>query len=102
MRIGEEIGFVGLVILLGLFFFLLYRGFKIASSQPDKFGFLLAAGITWGLFINIAVNIGVVTAILPVTGLPLPFVSYGGSSLLVSSAAIAVLLNLSKRSVQTA
>ncbi len=99
---GEEVGFVGLMILLGLFFFLLYRGFKIASSQPDKFGFLLAAGITWGLFINIAVNIGVVTAILPVTGLPLPFVSYGGSSLLVSSAAIAVLLNLSKRSVPTA
>ena len=51
--------------------------------------------------INIAVNIGVVTAILPVTGLPLPFLSYGGSSLLVSTAAIAVLLNLSKRAVQT-
>ena len=63
--------------------------------------FLLAAGITWGLFINIAVNIGVVTAILPVTGLPLPFLSYGGSSLLVSTGAIAVLLNLSKRAVQT-
>ncbi len=98
---GEEVGFVGLMIVLALFFFVLYRGFKIASAQPDKFGFLLAAGITWGLFINIAVNIGVVTAILPVTGLPLPFLSYGGSSLLVSTAAIAVLLNLSKRAVQT-
>lgn len=94
---GEEIGFVGLCVILALFFFILYRGFRIASAQPDKFGFLLAAGITWTLFINIAVNIGVVTVLLPVTGLPLPFISYGGSSLLVSSAAVAVLLNLSKK-----
>ncbi len=97
---GEEIGFVGLVIILVLLFIVLWRGMKIAANQPDKFGYLLAAGMTWSLFINIAVNIGVVTAILPVTGLPLPFISYGGSSLLVSSAAIAVLLNLSRRVVQ--
>jgi len=55
--------------------------------------------MTWTLFINIAVNIGVVTAILPVTGVPLPFISYGGSSLLMSSCAVAVLLNLSRRRV---
>lgn len=94
---GEEIGLVGLIAVLGLFFFIIYRGFKIAVSQPDKFGFLLAAGVTWALFINIAINIGVVTALLPVTGLPLPFLSYGGSSLMVSSASIGVLLNLSRR-----
>jgi cell division protein FtsW len=96
---GEEIGLIGLCFLLAAFIFVLYRGFKIASAQPDKFGYLLAAGITWTLFISIAVNIGVVTAIFPVTGVPLPFISYGGSSLLVSSAAIAILLNLSKRVV---
>ena len=94
---GEEVGLFGLLIVLGLLFYLLYRGMKIASAQPDKFGYLLAAGMTWALFINIAINIGVVTGLLPVTGLPLPFISYGGSSLLVSSASIAVLLNLSRR-----
>ena len=94
---GEEVGFIGLLVLLGLLFFLLYKGFKIASMQPDKFGFLLAAGMTWSLFVNIAINIGVVTGLLPVTGLPLPFISYGGSSLLMSSCSIAVLLNLSRR-----
>lgn len=97
--IGEEVGFLGLIILLGLLFYLLWRGLKIASDQPDRFGYLLAAGMTMSLFINIAINIGVVTALLPVTGLPLPFLSYGGSSLLVSSAAVAVLLNLSRRVV---
>jgi len=95
--IGEELGLIGLLIILGLMFYLLKRGVKIASMQPDKFGYLLAAGMTLSLFINIAINIGVVTAILPVTGLALPFISYGGSSLLVSSAAVGVLLNLSRR-----
>ncbi len=99
--IGEEIGLLGLLVILVLFFYILRRGLKIASAQPDRFGYLLASGITWSLFINIAINIGVVTAILPVTGLPLPFLSYGGSSLLVSSASIAVLLNMSKRAVKT-
>ncbi|MBD3403570.1 putative lipid II flippase FtsW [candidate division GN15 bacterium] len=96
---GEEIGMLGLLFLLACFAFILFRGFKIAGSQPDKFGYLLAAGMTWALFINIAINIGVVTALLPVTGLPLPFMSYGGSSLVVSCAAIGVLLNLSRRRV---
>lgn len=95
--VGEEVGMLGLLFILTLFFFILWRGLKIASAQPDKFGYLLAAGMTLSLFVNIAINIGVVTAILPVTGLPLPFLSYGGSSLLVSSAAVAVLLNLSRR-----
>ncbi|RKX25215.1 MAG: stage V sporulation protein E, partial [Candidatus Zixiibacteriota bacterium] len=85
------------LVLLGLLFFLLWKGCRIAAAQPDRFGFLLAAGMTWSLFVNIAINIGVVTALLPVTGLALPFFSYGGSSLLISSAAIGVLLNLSRR-----
>ncbi len=99
--IGEELGMLGLMIILMLFFFIIFRGLKIASQQPDRFGYLLASGITLSLFLNIAINLGVVTALIPVTGLPLPFLSYGGSSLLVSSAAIAVLLNLSKRRVRT-
>jgi len=95
--IGEELGFVGLLAIIAVLGLLLYRGCRIAMAQPDKFGFLLAAGMTWSLFVNIAINLGVVTAVLPVTGLALPFYSYGGSSLLVSSAAIGVLINLSRR-----
>ncbi|UCG63092.1 MAG: putative lipid II flippase FtsW [Candidatus Zixiibacteriota bacterium] len=95
--IGEEIGLIGLLVILSLLFYMLWRGLKIASAQPDRFGYLLAAGMTLSLFVNIAINIGVVTALIPVTGLPLPFLSYGGSSLVVSSAAVAVLLNLSRR-----
>ncbi len=98
--IGEEIGLIGLLIILGLFAYMLLRGFKIAAAQPDRFGFLLASGVVLSLFINIAINVGVVTSLLPVTGLPLPLISYGGSSLLISSAAIGVLLNLSRRIVR--
>ncbi len=94
---GEEIGFVGLLAVLMCLFYILWRGLKIAAAQPDRFGYLLASGVTLSLFVNCAVNIGVVTCLLPVTGLPLPFFSYGGSSLLVSSVAVGVLLNLSKR-----
>ncbi len=97
---GEEIGLIGLIVLLSLFFFILWRGLRIASAQPDKFGYLLASGMTLSLFVNIAINIGVVTALLPVTGLALPFISYGGSSLLVSSIAVGVLINLSRRTVR--
>lgn len=98
---GEEIGLVGLMIILTVLFYILWRGLKISYAQPDKFGYLLGAGMTLSLFVNIAVNIGVVTSLLPVTGLPLPFISYGGSSLLMSSAAVGVLLNLSRRTVRT-
>jgi len=97
---GEEIGLVGLFVILGLLGYILWRGFRIGALQPDKFGFLLASGMTLSLFVSIAVNVGVVTSLLPVTGLPLPFLSYGGSSLLMCSAAIGVLLNLSRRTVK--
>lgn len=97
--IGEELGMIGLAALLGAYFYLLKRGLAIAMDQPDRFGFLLASGLTLLLFVNIALNIAVVLAILPVTGLPLPFMSYGGSSLLISSMAVGLLLNLSRREV---
>ena len=98
---GEEVGLFGLLVILGLLFYILKRGLKIAYAQPDRFGYLLASGVTLSLFINVAVNVSVVTSLLPVTGLPLPFISYGGSSLLMSSAAIGLLLNLSRRTVSS-
>ncbi|MFQ5607016.1 MAG: putative lipid II flippase FtsW [Candidatus Zixiibacteriota bacterium] len=95
--IGEEVGFIGLTLVMALYLIIMYRGLRIASYQPDRFGYLLASGITLSLFFNVAINVGVVTSILPTTGLPLPLLSYGGSSLLVTLASIGMLLNLSRR-----
>ena len=95
--IGEELGFVGLLVIMILFYIIIWRGIKIALCQPDRFGYLLAVGITASIFIAAIINIGVVTSLLPTTGIPLPFVSYGGSALIVSVVSIAVLLNLSMR-----
>ncbi|MCX6827321.1 MAG: putative lipid II flippase FtsW [candidate division Zixibacteria bacterium] len=95
--IGEEFGFIGLVIILSLFYIIIWRGIKIALYQPDRFGYLLAMGMTVSLSVAVLINMGVVTSLLPTTGIPLPLLSYGGSALLGSIAAIAVLLNLSKR-----
>lgn len=95
--IGEEIGFIGCLLVIGLFAFLAYRGFKIALAAPDTFGLILAAGLTCSLVIQAIVNIGVVTSTFPFTGIPLPFISFGGSSLIVSMASIGVLLSVSRR-----
>jgi cell division protein FtsW len=100
--IGEELGLLGLIITLGLFFTVIWRGFKIASGQPDKFRYLLASGLILCLAINICINIAVVLGLIPTTGLPLPFLSFGGSSLVVSAAAIGLLLNLSRWQVRHA
>lgn len=94
--IGEELGLLGLSFTLLLFIGLIWRGYKIAATQPDKFHFLLAAGLTSCLAVNIVINIAVVLGLIPTTGLTLPFLSYGGSSLAVSSAAVGLLLNLSR------
>jgi cell division protein FtsW len=95
--IGEELGLIGLMVILGLFYAVIWQGRKIAQSQPDRFGYLLAMGITATFFVAVIINIGVVTSLLPTTGIPLPLLSYGGTSLLISIVSIAVLLNLSKR-----
>lgn len=95
--IGEEVGFVGLMIVLALFYLIIWRGIKIARYQPDRFGYLLAMGVTVSIFVSVLVNICVVTALLPTTGIPLPLLSYGGTSLIVSICSVAILLNLSKR-----
>ncbi|MBN1756417.1 putative lipid II flippase FtsW [bacterium] len=93
--IGEEFGFIGtLAVMLG-FLILTWRGIKIALRANDPLGFLLASGITSLIFLHFVINVGVVTALLPTTGIPLPFMSYGGSSLLFTLIGIGILLNIS-------
>jgi len=93
--VGEEYGFLGTMFFLALFLFVMLRGFKIAKFARDEFGRLLAIGITSAITVYALVNAGVTLGILPTTGLPMPFVSYGGSSLLFTSFAVGVLLNIS-------
>lgn len=98
--IGEEFGFVGAALVIGLFVLLAYAGIRTALRAPDTFGALLAAGITAWLCYQAFINIAVVVALLPVTGITLPFISAGGSSLLVSFAAAGVLLSISRETVE--
>lgn len=95
--IGEEFGFMGAMVVLFLFGLLIYRGFKISASAKNNFAGLVGIGITTMFLYHAVVNIGMATGIMPVTGLPLPFVSYGGSFLLVSMASMGVLANISMR-----
>lgn len=88
---------MGGVSVIALFFVLAWRGLRIAMKAPDLYGTLLAIGITSMIAFQALINIGVVTGSLPVTGIPLPFISHGGSSLLVSLAGIGVLLNISRQ-----
>jgi cell division protein FtsW len=93
--IGEEFGFLGVLVIVGLFFILVQRAICIALAAPDSFGRHLAFGIAVLFGIEATVNMGVVTGLLPTKGLTLPFISYGGSSLLVSLFAVGILLNIS-------
>ncbi|MBW2308303.1 MAG: putative lipid II flippase FtsW [Deltaproteobacteria bacterium] len=97
--IGEELGFVGTALVLALFLILVWRGVRIAYRMTDPFGCLLAMGITAMLGIQALVNMGVTLGLLPTKGLPMPFVSYGGTSLLVSLIASGILLNISSSAV---
>jgi cell division protein FtsW len=97
--LGEELGLLGGLVVIALFAFLAYRGFRIALAAPDSFGTILASGITCSLIFQSIVNIGVVTATLPFTGVPLPFISFGGSSLVTSMAAVGLLLAISRRTL---
>ncbi|MFO7768107.1 MAG: putative lipid II flippase FtsW [bacterium] len=94
--VGEELGFAGAVLTLVLFLVLVVRGLRIARHAPDITGALLAAGISMTLGLYVLLNVGVVTSTLPATGLALPFISYGGSSLLFSLAGVGVLLSVSR------
>lgn len=94
--IGEELGLLGALVVVGLFLYLGYLGYAIALRTSDRFGALLASGITFTLVTQAAINIGVATGLLPVTGLTLPFISYGGSSLIVSLAMTGILWNIAQ------
>lgn len=96
--VGEELGFIGSLFLIILLSFLVYRGFKIAESAGDQFGKLLAYGLTMWIGIQTLVNLGAMVSLIPLTGVPLPFISYGGSALLVNLVAVGILLNISKSS----
>jgi cell division protein FtsW len=96
--IAEELGFIGGSFVLLLFSLLLWRGVRIALGAPDLYGSLLATGIIAMIAIQVMINIGVVTGLMPVTGITLPFLSYGGSSLTLMLMAVGVLLNVSRYS----
>jgi rod shape determining protein RodA len=95
--VGEEFGFAGAVVLLSLYGLLLWRAFRVAMLSRDPFGTYLAAGIASMLALQMFVNVGMNVGIMPITGIPLPFVSYGGSSLLLNFAAVGLLLNVHMR-----
>lgn len=95
--ISEEFGFMGVLIVSTLFIIIITSGFKISMNCEDKFGKYLAFGITFGLAFQTLLNLMVVTGLIPVTGVTLPFLSYGGSSLLISLISMGVLLNISKQ-----
>jgi len=97
--IGEEFGLIGAGIVILLFVGLAYSGIRVSLAAPDTFGALLAAGITAWLCIQAFINIGVVVALIPVTGITLPFISAGGSSLTISLAAVGILLSISRETV---
>jgi cell division protein FtsW len=98
--IGEEFGLFGGVVIVGLFVVLAYAGIRTALRAPDTFGALLATGITAWLTIQAFINIGVVVGLLPVTGITLPFISLGGSSLIISFTAVGILLSISRETVE--
>ncbi len=94
--LGEEFGMAGTLLIVGLFGLLAWRGLRAALHAPDLYGTLLAAGITMTIFLQAMMNIAVVTASMPVTGIPLPFLSFGGSALVVTMGAVGILLNVSR------
>lgn len=95
--LGEEFGMIGVVVVATLFLIFVYRGIRIAQKTEDQFGMFLALGLTSLIGLQAFINFGVVMGILPTKGLALPFISYGGSSLIISFAAVGILLNISKQ-----
>lgn len=93
---AEELGFIGVLILIALFAFFFWRGIGIALKAPDTFGVLLAAGISISIMAQAFINMAAISGLLPLTGIPLPFISYGGSSLVMTLTEVGVLLNISK------
>ena len=98
--LGEELGLIGEIVVLAAFAALIYAGVRIAASAKDVFGRMLAGGIVSWFGIQALINLGAVTGLLPITGVPLPFLSYGGSSLVVSLAAVGILVNIATAPVR--
>ena len=94
--VGEELGFIGALIIVCLFLFLFFRGISIANRTKDLFGYYLASGLSMMVALQALINFCVTTGLVPTKGLPLPFISYGGSSLLMNMMAVGILLRLSK------
>lgn len=92
--LAEELGFIGAVVLLALFFLLIYRGIRIARRAKDPFGALIAVGVISMFTFHVLQNVGMAIGVMPITGIPLPFVSYGGSSLLANMLALGMLMNV--------
>ncbi len=92
--IGEELGLIASIVVLAAFVALAWLGLRAASRSPDRFGMFLAVGVTWWLSMQAVINIGAVIGVLPVTGIPLPFISFGGSSLVINMAAAGILVNV--------
>ncbi|MBU3181781.1 stage V sporulation protein E [Clostridium psychrophilum] len=99
--IGEELGLIGCAFIILLFVVLIWRGIKIAVTAKDMYGLILAVGITSVIAVQAVINIAVVTGSMPVTGVPLPFISYGGSSLVFNMFAMGILLNISRHTSKT-
>lgn len=97
--VAEELGFLGAVSVLAAFLLLVWRGMRIAKEAPDEFGRLLAVGITAWIGFQALVNLSAMVALVPLTGVPLPFISYGGSSLVLSLTAMGILVNISKNRI---
>ena len=96
--LGEELGLIGTSVVVVLFLFVAYRGLRIARSAPDEFGKLVAVGIVSWIVFQAFINMSAISGLIPLTGIPLPFISYGGTSLAVLLAAVGILLNISKHS----
>jgi rod shape determining protein RodA len=95
--LGEEWGLIGSFIVMGLYFFLIWWGLRIAVRSKDRFGAIVAFGVVAMFFWHVFINIGMVLGLMPVVGLPLPFLSYGGSFLLSTLLGMGLLLNVSMR-----
>jgi cell division protein FtsW len=95
-HIGEELGLIGTLLILGLFLILIWRGINVAVNAPDAFSSLLAFGLILMVGLQVVINIAVVTKLIPVTGIPLPFISAGGTSVIFLMGGMGILLNISR------